>query len=70
MLPHFLALTSAFPRLKYAVAQVDFMEAAARGVTYTPTFSVFRRGRRVDSFYGSNQQQLRDHLWLHNDRED
>lgn len=65
MLPHYLNLAAVFPRLKYAVAQVDYMEEAARGITYTPTFAIIKKGRRVDSFYGSNEQQLRDHLWLH-----
>lgn len=67
MFPHYLNLTSLFPKLKYAVAQVDFMVEAPRGITYTPTFAVYRKGRKVDQFYGANEQQLRDHLWLHCD---
>ena len=67
MFPHFLSLTHVFPQLKYAVAQVDYMTEAPRGIVYTPTFAVFRRGRKVDQFFGANEQQLRDHLWLHAD---
>lgn len=67
MFPHFLALAAAFPSLAYAVAQVDSMQQVASTVTHTPTFVVYRRGRKVDSFFGANAQQLRDHLWLHSD---
>jgi hypothetical protein len=28
---------------------------------------VYKRGRKADSFYGANAQQLRDRLWLHTD---
>ena len=66
LLPHFLSLARQFPGLSYAVAQVDHMSAAAvRGVTYTPTFAVYRGGRKVDQFFGASEQQLRDHIWLH-----
>lgn len=64
MFPHFLALAKQFPRLKYAVAQVDCMHEATRGITYTPTFAVYKRGRKVDQFFGANAQQLQDHVWL------
>lgn len=65
MFPHFLSLTNVFPKLKFAVAQVDYMKDAPKGISYTPTFAVFNKGRKVDQFYGANEQQLRDHLWLH-----
>lgn len=64
MFPHFLSLAKQFPQLKYAVAQVDYMHEAVKGITYTPTFAVYKRGRKVDQFFGSNAQQLRDHIWL------
>lgn len=43
------------------------MRAGAAGITHTPTFAVYRGGRRVDQFYGAQQQQLRDHIWLWSD---
>ncbi|PSC68588.1 Thioredoxin-like 3-3 isoform B [Micractinium conductrix] len=64
LLPHFLALTKQFPRIKYALAQVDYMDEGTRGITYTPTFAIYKRGRKVDQFFGANPQQIRDHLWL------
>jgi hypothetical protein len=57
-----------FPKLKYAIAQLDYMsDASVEGITYTPTFVVYRRGKRVDQFWGADEQQLRDHLWLYSD---
>ncbi|KAH7618417.1 hypothetical protein Ndes2526B_g07357 [Nannochloris sp. 'desiccata'] len=67
LFPHFLSLTHAFTKLHYAVAQVDYMKYAPRGITYTPTIAVFDKGRKVDQFFGANPQQLRDRLWLHSD---
>ncbi|PRW58311.1 Thioredoxin-like 3-3 [Chlorella sorokiniana] len=64
MFPHFLSLSKRFPQLKYAVAQVDYMHEETRGITYTPTFAVYKKGRKVDQFFGANEQQLRDHMWL------
>lgn len=54
-----------FPNVKYAVAQVDYLDEAAKNVQYTPTFAIFKQGKKVDEFYGANEQQLRDRLWLH-----
>ena len=67
MLPSFISLASIFPQMRYGIAQVDYMQESPAGIEYTPTFSIFRKGRKVDEFYGANQQQLRDHLWLHSD---
>lgn len=41
------------------------MHEVVKGVTYTPTFAVYKKGRKVDQFFGANEQQLRDHIWLH-----
>ena len=51
----------------YAVAQLEYLNEEAKGMKYTPTFVVYKRGRKVDSFYGGTPQQLEDHLWLHAD---
>lgn len=64
MFPKFLDVTRQFPHLKYAVAQLDYLETAASDVTHTPTFSFFKGGQKVDQIYGTNEQQLEDHLWL------
>ena len=67
MFPAFISFSSEFPIFKYAVAQVDYMTTSPSGIEYTPTFAVFKKGRKVDQFFGVNPQQLRDHLWLHSD---
>lgn len=66
MFPHLISLSKLFQGFKYAVGQVDYMNHAADGVEYTPTFIVYKKGKKVDQFYGANAQQLYDHLWLHN----
>lgn len=55
------------PGMEFAVGQVDYMQSAAADVTYTPTLVVYRRGRRVDEFYGATPQQIRDRMWLQSD---
>lgn len=69
MFPHMIALSKVFSKsLTYAVAQVDFLSAeASKGIDFTPTFAVYRAGRKIDQFYGANAQQLYDHLWLHHE---
>ena len=55
------------PQHRYVVAQVDYMKDALQGIKVTPTFAVFKRGRKVDQFFGPSPQQLRDRVWLHSD---
>ncbi|EIE23752.1 hypothetical protein COCSUDRAFT_63276 [Coccomyxa subellipsoidea C-169] len=55
------------PEHKYVVAQVDSMKDALQGIRYTPTFAVYRKGRKVDQFFGPSPQQLRDRVWLQSD---
>ena len=48
MFPAFLRFTHQFPGLQYAVAQVDYLgDASVAGITYTPTFAVYKQGRKV-----------------------
>jgi thioredoxin-like negative regulator of GroEL len=54
-------------RGRFVAALVDGMGAAADAVRFTPTLAVYRRGRRVDSFYGGDETKLRDRVWLHSD---
>eukprot|EP01026_Neomeris_dumetosa_P078361 TRINITY_DN8473_c0_g1_i1.p2 TRINITY_DN8473_c0_g1~~TRINITY_DN8473_c0_g1_i1.p2 ORF type:complete len:161 (-),score=15.20 TRINITY_DN8473_c0_g1_i1:291-719(-) len=65
--PVFQLLTQKFQKCKYGLAQIDYMEQASRSVKYTPTFTIFKGGKRVDEFYGVDSQKLRDHIWLHTD---
>ncbi|XP_075264999.1 uncharacterized protein LOC142357225 [Convolutriloba macropyga] len=65
MFPHFWRLSKQFPRFRYIVAQVDYMQEEAKGIRYTPTYTFFSKGKKVDEFYGSDERRLRDHLWLH-----
>uniref|UniRef100_A0A061QZI0 Thioredoxin 1 n=1 Tax=Tetraselmis sp. GSL018 TaxID=582737 RepID=A0A061QZI0_9CHLO len=69
MLPHYMSLTKQFPRFQYAVAQVDYMKSEVKGLKYTPTYSFYHKGRKVDEFFGSDRQRLQDHLWLHSSME-
>lgn len=55
------------PQHSYVVAQVDYMKNALQGIKVTPTFAVFKKGRKVDQFFGPSPQQLRDRVWLHSD---
>lgn len=68
MFPTFYALTKKFPGHSYAVAQLETLSAASTaGLRYTPTFCVYRGGRKVDEVVGKEPQKLEDHLWLHAD---
>lgn len=52
---------------KYAVAQVETMQQTVASIKYTPTFGIYRNGKRVDEVVGKDPQKLEDHLWLHSD---
>ena len=56
-----------FPQVKVAVAQVDFMKERAKGIKFSPTFSFFRNGKKIDEVVGKDPVKLEDHLWLHSD---
>jgi thioredoxin 1 len=50
------------------VAQLETLSASAiAGMRYTPTFGIFRGGRKVDEVVGKEPRRLEDHLWLHTD---
>lgn len=67
MFPHFQQLAKQYPQHKYVLAQIDYMDQELKGIRYSPTFAVFKQGRKVDQFYGAEPQQLRDHIWLHSE---
>jgi len=52
---------------KYAVAQIEHMKDTIKHIRYTPTFAIYRNGRKVDEVVGKEPQRLADHLWLHHD---
>eukprot|EP00955_Chlamydomonas_euryale_P069782 360578-Chlamydomonas_euryale.AAC.21 len=65
--PTFYSLSKKYTAIKYAVAQVDYMNERAKDIRYSPTFAFYRDGRRVDLVVGKDANKLEDHLWLHND---
>eukprot|EP00884_Botryococcus_braunii_P000652 jgi/Botrbrau1/10588/Bobra.0358s0008.2 len=65
MFPHFHAFSKKFPELRFLVAQLDFMDREAKDIKFTPTYAFYRQGKVVDQFWGSDPQQLQDHIWLH-----
>ncbi|BDA47618.1 probable thioredoxin [Coccomyxa sp. Obi] len=67
LFPHFYSLAKQHPQHTYVVAQVDCMKDGLQGIRYTPTFAVYRKGRKVDQFFGPSPQQLRDRVWLHSE---
>lgn len=52
---------------KYTVAQVETMQQTVNSIKYTPTFGIYRNGKKVDEVVGKEPQRLEDHLWLHSD---
>ncbi len=56
-----------FPQQTFVVGQLDFMEKEVKDVRFTPTFTFYKAGRKVDQFWGSDPQQLKDHVWMHSD---
>jgi len=53
-----------FPRTRFVLADADYLPELAGDVRYTPTFSFYLRGRKVDEFVGTDVQTLRDRAWL------
>lgn len=67
MFPQFFALSREYDQHKYGVAQVEMMHQTVASIKYTPTFGIYRNGKRVDEVVGKDPQKLEDHLWLHSD---
>ncbi|PNW88391.1 hypothetical protein CHLRE_01g027450v5 [Chlamydomonas reinhardtii] len=65
--PTWYKLSKKHTQVKYAVAQVDTLKHAIRGVKYSPSFHFYRGGRLVDRVLGKEPQRLDDHLWMHQD---
>lgn len=43
------------------------MQETVNSIKYTPTFGIYRNGKKVDEVVGKEPQKLEDHLWLHTD---
>jgi len=68
LFPAFISLSKSYPQHQFAIAQVDNMDKAIRGINYTPTIAVYSSSKgKVDEFLGADGQRLRDHLWLWTD---
>eukprot|EP00775_Hariotina_reticulata_P013217 gene13217-13348_t len=67
MFPQFYQLSKKYPQHKYAVAQVETMQQTVSSIRYTPTFAIYRNGKKVDEVIGKEPQKLQDHLWLQSD---
>lgn len=56
-----------FPNMTFVMADVDRMPEMAHDIRYTPTFSFYVNGKKVDEIFGSNRRQIGDRMWLHAD---
>jgi len=65
MLPWFAESSDKFPNMTFVMADVDRMPEMARDIRYTPTFSFYVNGKKVDEVFGSNRRQIGDRMWLH-----
>ncbi|KAL3700518.1 hypothetical protein R1sor_018540 [Riccia sorocarpa] len=64
MLPTFCNLSNEYPQSLFVNADIDKCEQETQDVRYTPTFRFYRNGEKVDEFYGTGAQRLRDRVWL------
>ncbi|KAL3132923.1 hypothetical protein ABBQ38_006837 [Trebouxia sp. C0009 RCD-2024] len=67
LFPSVYEISKKFPKNDFVVAQMDYMDAAVQGIRYTPTFRLYRKGRRLDEFIGTDAQRVEDHVWLWSD---
>mmetsp|Transcript_1813 Transcript_1813/g.1999 ORF Transcript_1813/g.1999 Transcript_1813/m.1999 type:complete len:132 (-) Transcript_1813:274-669(-) len=66
-LPAFVKMTQQYTAPLYVLADVDRTPETSQNIRFTPTFQFFKKGRKVDEVTGTNQQLLKDHIWLHSD---
>lgn len=65
MLPEFGAASRNYPDAHFVLADVDTLPETAADVRYTPTFTFFYKGRKVDEITKTTPRGLRDHMWMH-----
>lgn len=67
LFPSVYEVSKRFPKQEFVVAQMDYMDHAVKGIKYTPTFRLYKKGRRMDEFVGTDAQRVEDHVWLWSD---
>ena len=51
----------------FVLADVDTLPETAEHVRFTPTFTFYRKGRKVDEIAKIKPRALRDRMWMHAD---
>jgi len=64
VLPFYLQLAKTYPDALFVIADVDHLPEAASTIRFTPTFTFFARGKKVDEFAGADKQRLSDRCWV------
>jgi thioredoxin 1 len=59
MLPEFGAASREYPDAHFVLADVDTLPETAADIRYTPTFSFYQKGRKVDEITKTNPRGLR-----------
>ena len=67
MLPEFGAASRAYPESHFVLADVDTLPDSAKDVRFTPTFTFYRKGKKIDEITKTTPRGLRDHAWMHAD---
>ncbi|ACO62260.1 predicted protein [Micromonas commoda] len=65
MLPEFGAAARRHPEAHFVLADVDTLPETGKDIRFTPTFSFYRSGVKLDEITRTSPQQLRDHVWMH-----
>ena len=67
MLPEFGDASRKYPDAHFVLADVDTLPETAEHVRFTPTFTFYRKGRKVDEIAKIKPRALRDRMWMHAD---
>ena len=65
MLPEFGAASREHPDAHFVLADVDTLPDTAAEIRYTPTFTFYNKGKKVDEITKTTPRGFRDHMWLH-----
>ncbi|ESQ52312.1 hypothetical protein EUTSA_v10017445mg [Eutrema salsugineum] len=65
ILPVFQRLSSSFPGHTFVYTDIDECPETTQHIRYTPTFTFYKDGEKVDEMYGAGEERLQDRLWLH-----
>ena len=61
------AASRAYPESHFVLADVDTLPDSAKDVRFTPTFTFYRKGKKIDEITKTTPRGLRDHAWMHAD---